>query len=85
MWSGVLATTYITVISLQQIPQLWSVFLNRSMSKCQDSSEKRQIYNYKISLLKENSNLCYGEIIYLYRQDTQFSVRYYIQCNTESM
>ena len=65
MWSGVLACTCITVISLQQIPQLWSVFLNRSMSKCQDSSEKRQIYNYKVSLLKENSNLCYGENIFI--------------------
>ena len=86
MWSGVLASTYTTVISLQQIPQLWSVFyLNRSMSKCQDSSEKSQIYNYKVSLLKENSNLCYGEIIYLYRQVTQYSVKYYIQCNTAPM
>ena len=66
MWSGVLGSIYITIISLQQIPQLWSV-LNRSMSKCQDSSEKSQIYNYKVSLLKENNNLCYGETIYLYR------------------
>ena len=65
MWSGVLAITYITVISLQQIAQIYSVFLNRSMSKCQNSSEKRQIYKYKVSLLKENSNLYDGEIIYL--------------------
>ena len=65
MWPGVLASTYITVISLQQIPQLWSVFLNRSMSKCQDSSKKSQIYNYKVSLLKENSNLCYMVKLYI--------------------
>ena len=40
MWSGVLASTYITVISLQQIPQLWSVFLNRSMNIARKSQWK---------------------------------------------